>query len=225
MKNVTRKRIAFLIPIVTVAILLTITGVYFHQSFLKILPLYISLFVMTLSANVSRYALLVGGVNSVLYAMIYFSYQLYGMAAYALFISFPIQMISFILWKKHAYRQSVTLKKLTAKQRLVVVSGFLVAWFVLYIALRKSGASYALLDNTVTLFGVLISVLQMLAYIEYTYLMIPNGLATCALYIQMLFKSPEQMTYLVFSMYSLVCVVRQYINAKKLYQIQNSEGL
>lgn len=221
MKNTTRKRIAFLIPIVTVAILLTITGICFHQSFLKILPLFVSLFVMALSANVNRYALLLGGINSVLYAVIYFSYQLYGMAAYALFVSFPIQAISFILWKKHAYQQSVTLKKLTARQRSAVVIGFLVTWFVLYIFLRKSGASYALLDNTVTLFGVLISVLQMLAYIEYTYLMIPNGIVTCALYIQMLFRSPEQTTYLIFSIYSLVCVVRQCINAKRLYQVQN----
>lgn len=221
MKNTTRKRIAFLMPIITVAILLTITGICFHQSFLKILPLFVSLFVMALSANVNRYALLLGGINSILYAVIYFSYQLYGMAAYALFVSFPIQAISFILWRKHAYRQSVTLKKLTVRQRLAMFIGFLVAWFVLYIFLRKSGASYALLDNTVTLFGVLISVLQMLAYIEYTYLMIPNGIVTCALYIQMLFRSPEQTTYLIFSIYSLVCVVRQYINAKKLYQVQN----
>ena len=39
-------------------------------------------------------------------------------------------------------------------------------------------------------------------------MMIPNGIVTCALYIQILFRSPEQTTYLIFSIYSLVCVVR-----------------
>ena len=98
-----------------------------------------------------------GGLNSILYAAVYFAYGLYGMAA------------------------------------------------------------YALLDNTVTLFGICISFLQMLVFLEYTYLMIPSGLVTLALSIRML---PEQIAYLIYSIYSLICVTVQLVNARKLYRLQ-----
>lgn len=95
-----------------------------------------------------------GGLNSILYAAVYFAYGLYGMAA------------------------------------------------------------YVLLDNTVTLFGICISFLQMFAFLEYTYRMIPSGLATLALSIRMLPEHPEQIAYLIYSIYSLICVTAQLVNAR-----------
>ena len=193
------KKGRYLLPILITAAAITAAGLWFHQNFFRILPLYVSLFVMILSAQVNRYAFLLGGLNSILYAAVYFAYGLYGMAAYALLVSFPIQIVSFLRWKKHAYRSSVELKKLTGKQ---------------------AGAAYVLLDNTVTLFGICISFLQMFAFLEYTYLMIPSGLVTLALSIRMLPEHPEQIAYLIYSIYSLICVTVQLVNARKLYRLQ-----
>lgn len=93
------KRLVFLVPIFATAALITAAGLYFHQDFFRILPLYVSLFVLIFSAKVNRYAFLIGGLNSILYAAVYFAYGLYGMAVYALVFSFPIQMLSFFRWK------------------------------------------------------------------------------------------------------------------------------
>lgn len=150
----------------------------------------------------------------------YFAYGLYGMAAYALLVSFPIQIVSFLRWKKHAYRSSVELKKLTGKQRVLAVAGFTGIWVLLYLILKQAGAAYVLLDNTVTLFGICISFLQMFAFLEYTYRMIPSGLVTLALSIRMLPEHPEQIAYLIYSIYSLICVTVQLVNARKLYRLQ-----
>ena len=162
------KKGRYLLPILITAAAITAAGLWFHQNFFRILPLYVSLFVMILSAQVNRYAFLLGGLNSILYAAVYFAYGLYGMAAYALLVSFPIQIVSFLRWKKHAYRSSVELKKLTGKQRVLAAAGFTGIWVLLYLILKQAGAAYVLLDNTVTLFGICISFLQMFAFLEYT---------------------------------------------------------
>ena len=96
------KRLVFLVPVFATAALITAAGLYFHQDFFRILPLYVSLFVLIFSAKVNRYAFLIGGLNSILYAAVYFAYGLYGMAVYAFVFSFPIQMLSFFCWKNHA---------------------------------------------------------------------------------------------------------------------------
>lgn len=217
------ERIKFFAPVLLVAIIITMTGLYFHQNFFRILPLYVSLFVMGFSAKVNKYAFLLGSLNSILYAVIYFSYTLYGMAAYALVFSFPMQLITFIRWQRHSYKQSVRLKKMTAKEKIIAALIFSVAWLVLFLVIRKTGASYALLDNTVTMFGILISILQMLAFVEYTYLMIPSSIFSIALYIQMLPENPEQATYLIYSIYSFICMILQFKNAIALYKVQNAE--
>ena len=211
------KRLVFLVPIFATAALITAAGLYFHQDFFRILPLYVSLFVLIFSAKVNRYAFLIGGLNSILYAAVYFAYGLYGMAVF----SFPIQMLSFFRWKKHAYKQSVQLQKMTVRQRILVSVGFASVWAALYLILKSVGAAYALLDNTVSLFGICITFLQLFAYVEYTYLMLPNSLFSVALYIQMLPENPEQTTYLIYALYSLVCYIFQLINAARLYRLQH----
>ena len=55
------KRLVFLVPVFATAALITAAGLYFHQDFFRILPLYVSLFVLIFSAKVNRYAFLIGG--------------------------------------------------------------------------------------------------------------------------------------------------------------------
>ena len=212
-----------IVPVVVMAALITAAGLYFHQSFFRILPLYVSLFVMLLSANVSRYAYLLGGLNSVLYSVIYFIYGLYGIAAQALLFSFPMQLITFFRWKKNADNDSVIFKKMSSVQRIICVAAYAAAWAGLYFLLKAVGSDYAVLDNTVTLMGVFTSVLTALAYIEYTWIMLPAGVLNIILYIQVIPDNPEQMTYLIYSVYSLVCVTLQFFNARKLWKKQNDQ--
>ena len=153
----------------------------------------------------------------------YVYYHLYASALYALLVSCPLQIITFIRWKKRAWRQSVTLRSMTTKQRLIALALAIAGWGILYVVMTFIGSSYMLFDNTLMLIGICSTVLTMLAYREYTGLYIPNCVVNVVLYITMLGENPEQLTYLIFSIYALICSVLAVIEARKLYKIQQKE--
>ena len=84
------------------------------------LPLTISIFIMLLQTGINRYALLLGGVNSIIYAIVDFAMGLPASGWYALLFSFPLQIIAFINWNRNKYKSSTVLKSLSTKARIVV---------------------------------------------------------------------------------------------------------
>ena len=198
----------------------TAAGLLFHQSFFRILPLYVSLVIGLLQSRMIRYASLMGGVNSILYALVYAHYHLYASAAYALLVSCPIQIVTFIRWSRKPWGNSTVFRKLTAKQRIVtgaVFTGLLVGMGFI---LPRLGGEHTFLDSAVTLLGILTSVLTMLSYKEYALLMVAGGVLSSALYVVMLPEHPEQATYLIFNLYSLVCCTLASFRIGKLYAEQ-----
>ncbi|MBE6561685.1 MAG: nicotinamide mononucleotide transporter [Ruminococcaceae bacterium] len=204
-------------------VLITVTGILFKQSFFRILPLYVSLIIGFLQSRVNRIAPLMGGINSLLYSLVYFYYGLYSSALYAVVISCPLQLITFARWKKRAYGHSVIFKVMNTKTRILTAAVCAAGWLILYAVMSAAGASYLLLDNTLTLFGVLVTILTMLAYIEYTYLAIPSGIVNIVLYAVMSADAPEQIPYLIFSVYSFICVTLALFRARKLYAEQQTQ--
>ncbi len=202
------------------AVFITVAGIYFHQSFLRILPLYISLAVGLLQSRINRYANLLGSMNSLLYGVVYIYYNLYGSAFSAILFSFPIQLLTFIRWNKNKWEHSTKLRKLSAKQRLLIFAGSVVALVAMWIVLPLIGSQYVFLDSVTNLIGILIYFLTMFAYVEYTFLMIINGIIGTVLYITMLAETPEITTYLIYSVYSFICIVFAFFQAKKLYNSQ-----
>ncbi len=205
------------------AVLITIAGIYFNQSFLRILPLYISLVIGLLQSRISRYASLLGSMNSLLYGAVYIYYSLYGSAFSAILFSFPIQLLTFIRWNKNKWKHSTVLRKLSMKQRILILVGFTVSLAAMWIVLPLIGSQYVFLDSVTNLLGILIYFLTMFAYVEYTFLMIVNGIIGTALYIAMLKDTPEMTTYLIYSVYSFICIVFAFFQAKKLYNSQQTE--
>lgn len=200
---------------------ITATGIVFGQELFHILPLYVSLVIALLQSRVNRFAPLLGGVNSILYTVVYFTYTLYGQALYALLVSCPLQLVTFFHWSKRKYGESVRFKRLPPKGRLLTLGCFAVTWIAMYLAMSYLGSGYMLLDNTITLFSILITILTMLAYIEYTWLMLPNCVISIVLYAVMLKSSPEQITYLIFSVYSLICNTIAFLKARRLFKEQH----
>ena len=135
-----KKDIFIIILMVFTAILITIAGVYYQQSFLRILPLYVSLVISLLQTRISRFASLMGGINSLLYGAVYIYYSLYGSAFSALLVSFPIQILTFIRWNKNKWEHSTVLKKLNTKQRLLIFAGYVAYFF----RCEKAGKKYRL---------------------------------------------------------------------------------
>ena len=205
------------------AVLITAAGFYFNQSFLRILPLYISLVIGMLQSRVNRYASLIGSLNSLLYGVVYFYYGLYGSLFSAVLFSFPIQLLTFLRWNKNKWEHSTVLRRLTAKQRILLCAGCVFSLIAMWIILPLIGSQYVFLDSITNMLGIVIYFLTMFAFFEYTFLMIINGIIGIALYIQMLGESPEMTTYLIFSVYSFICIVIAFFQAKKIYNSQQAE--
>ena len=193
---------------------ITVTGIIFKQDFWRMIPLYVSLFIAFMNSRVNRYAPLVGGLNSILYALVYLSYGLYSSAAYAFFVSMTLQMITFIRWNKRPLGNSTELRRLKAWQMITSVS-LLAVGYVCLCFITKNVSQYFLLDNVITALGILVTVLRMLSYIEFTYFNVFVEIFSVILYILMLKNNPEQSTYLIFSAYSLVCTVVAVIFAER----------
>ena len=206
--------------IVITAALITWTGIVYKQDVFRIIPLYVSLVVGMLQARANRYACLIGSLNSILYAVVYFSFALYASAVYALLVSFPIQMITFLRGRKRAYKHSTEFRHLSGKQWAILGGLFAVSFAVLYAITTLAGSGYRLLDNSVTLFGIVISILTMLSFREYSWLMLISGSLTIALDATMTVDHPAQITYLIFACYSMICVVRQFFAVRGLYKEQ-----
>lgn len=204
------------------AVLITAAGLY-HQGVLRIIPLYNSLVIGLLQSRISRYASLIGSMNSLLYGVVYFYYGLYGSLFSAVLFSFPLQLLTFIRWNKNKWEHSTVLRKLTVKQRILLTGGFVAALIAMWIILPLIGSQYVFLDSLTNLLGIVIYFLTMFAFVEYTFLMVINGVIGIALYVQMLGESPEMITYLIYSVYSFICIVIAFFQAKKIYKSQQTE--
>ena len=217
------KKLKYIIIVLTFIAIVT-TAILTKQPFLTMLPLCISLIVMALSAEASRMSFLIGGLNSILYAVVYWTLGLYGIAAQAMLVSFPFQIVTFFLWKRRAYKHSVTFKRLSTKGWLLVGGLFAAASAGVIIVLLAKNSPYAILDGITSLLGTLATLLTMLAYSEYTYVNLLNGAISIALNAQLAFNDPSQSTHFIYAIYAFYCIVLGFFNVRKLYREQQTEG-
>lgn len=212
-----RSNVISMIAILLTAALITVSGIISEQHVLKIIPLYISLFVGMLQSRANRYACLIGGFNAILYSIVYFFFGLYASCASALIISCPMQLATFIRWSKNPYKHSTHFRKLNPQKRLFVLLLFLMSFCAAYLVLRALGSSYRILDLTVSLISVFTSVLTLMSFIEYSYTMLATGVFSIILDATMIKDYPGQITYLIFSVYSMICIIRQFVSVRKIY--------
>lgn len=209
-----------LLGITTVCI--TLSGILYKQPILYMLPLYISLVISLLQSRVNRLAYLIGAGNAILYAIVYWHFRLYASAVYALAFSFTIQLATYFLWSKHPSGKATIFHAMKPRQRVCTVLVFIAVWAALYAVLSASGSAYRFFDISSSLLGILISVLTMLAFIEYLPLMILSQFISIGLYLSMMKDNPAQVTYLIYTLFSMVC---QFMALKKviaLYQKQKT---
>ena len=207
------------------AVGITVTGIWFEQSFWRMLPLYISLIVMLLSTRVNRYCLLLGSLNSLLYAAAYFYYGWYGQMASAVALSFTTQMVTFIRWTRKPYGNSTVFRRLTLRGRLLLTVAAAILTVGGVVLLRYLGASNSLLDGAITILGIVVIVLQFLSYMEYIFVNILSATLQLVLYVMLMPTQPEQSTFLVYTVYCLVCIAFAAVRVHKLYCEQKEKGL
>ena len=217
------KTIARILPfvmIVVTAVAITVTGIMYGQLWWKMLPLYISLVVGLFQTQANRYATLVGGTNSVIYAGVNFAEGLYGQSAYSLLVSFPVQIATFLRWSKNKYKQSTKFRRMSWRVRGAVGLIFAVCMGLTCLILTAVGGGYIILDALMMLIGVFTMVLTYLSFVEYSWFMMCTGVVSIILDAVMMADNPARITFLVFSVYSMICVTMQFITVQRLYKEQ-----
>ncbi len=208
------------IVIVITGIIILITGILTHQHPLLMVPLFISLFVMGFQSEANRIGVLIGSINSLVYTGAYIYMGVYASAASALLFSFPIQLMTFFQWKKKAYKKTVVFKKMSNKMRVLSSLGFLALWAVAAYIFMRRDYQYAIWDSCLFIMGFIVPILTMLAYIEYTYLWIVQGIVGLFLNVQMVMVDYRQTTYLIYGIYALYSVIGAYLSVNKFYKEQ-----
>lgn len=219
----TKSRILMSTLIILTATGITLSGILYDQDFLKMLPLYVSLMVMLFQSNALRIAPLIGSLNSLLYAFVDYSYGLYGSALSALLISFPLQMLTFILWTRRKDGATTLFRKMTPKARILFLLLTISVYVPCLIINIRMGATLAPLD-TYSFIGVLATqTLTLFAFIEYTYFSVFGSLVTITMNALIVKSSPDRLCFLVFSIYSSICCIRGAINVHKIHKKQTND--
>lgn len=212
--TIKKNKLLCLLELITFVLIL-VTGIIFKQSFWRVLPLCISLVNMFLQANVNRYAFLLGSVNALLYTAAYFSMTLYVSAAYALFFSFPLQLVTFFAWNKKTNKNITELRRLSKPKLILMLLACAVLWGIMFVVFSLFDSSYIVLDNTQAILGILATVLCLFRFSEYTFFMILSGINGAVMYATMLQEMPDQITYLIYNVYSVACMLIGCINMRK----------
>ena len=111
---------------------------------------------------------------------------------------------------------------MTAKQRLAVGALFIALWVIVLGILISMNSQYAILDNTASLLSICVSILTMLAYIEYAYLWLVSSALSIALNFQVMLNDPSHITFLIYTLYSFTCVISAFRNVRRLYAAQQT---
>lgn len=220
-----KKKNGFLYLMVAAAFLgITVTGVVYGCPVYRIIPLCVSLVVMILQTRANRMSFLLGGVNALYYAVVYFSLKLYGMSLYSLLVACPLQIVTWLRWRKNAYAQATVLRRLTGKQRLRWTAGLTGAWMGLYLVLDAFGSGYLILDNTISIISTAGNLGSVLSLIEFPFAQILAHVLNITLYVQMVQQEPAQWPFLIFFTYALICSSISAWYMHKLYRKQRREA-
>ncbi len=211
------------IIIILTGIAILVSGILTKQHFFLMLPLFVSLFVMSFQSEANRVGALIGACNAVLYTITYICMGVYGSAASAFLFSFPLQLMTFFNWKKNAYKKTVVFKRMSTKVRIISCVSGLALWAILAGVFYYLKYEYAVFDSVSFLLGFIVPILTMLAYIEYTYLWIFQAVTGLFLNIQMVSNDISQLTYLIYGVYAVYCVICAFINVRKFYKEQQNE--
>ena len=150
------------LPMALAAAMIITFAVWKEQTFFKTLPTLVTLAVQLLNVRVNRYAFLLGGINAVIYGIVYLTEGLYFSMISALAISAPIQLYSFLNWsRKRSANKSTALRFLSLRQRVLVIGIILCGWGICYFGLSGlfATARMPLPDTLIFSIGITVSVL------------------------------------------------------------------
>lgn len=187
------------------------------------IPLFISIIIMMLQSQANRYSFLLGSLNSVFYTIVYFAFELQASALSALCVSLPIQMMTFISWSKHKYKDSTMFRKMSMGARVISLAVGIVAVFIVNLILRQFGSNYIMLDTITNVAGVGVYVLTLLSFVEYPILQMFSSIIGCINYIIMISDGKYTLIpYLIYTVFGVACIAKAAVRVHKLYVEQQN---
>ena len=220
-KNNFRERRSQFILLIATAIIIAACGIIFKTPALRILPLFVSLFVMLYQSEANRYAYLLGAANCLLYAIAYYSLGVYASAASSLFFSLPVSVITFISWNKRSYKKTVVFKKMSTGVICITAAASILVWIALFFIFDPLDSEYAILDNAVFVSSTLSTILTLFAYKEYSIVGTAHIFLVLLLNIQMALTDVSNLPFLIYTCYNLICHARIIFNVRRYYKEQN----
>ncbi len=222
MEKRTKRILTEYLPLVITGAFLIIFGIVYQQSFIKLLPNLISLFVMLFNSRASRLGFLLGGMNCILYTIVYAITSLWGNVISSV-IGVLFAFLSYVRWKKRAYGKATKFKKMRPLPRVLFIISFIVAWLVLAWVLSQGGGKQPLLDAYSGISGIVLPFLTMLAYIEETPFYVLGTVISLAMWVMIAINEPNEITFVIFSVYNCYMAVKRAITWVRLYRKQQIE--
>ena len=223
MKRIFSGRWPILVLAVIALVLMLVLGVQTEQSPIRLAPLVISVGVMLLNSGANRYAFLAGGLNSILYGLSFLHYGLYGSMLQAFAISCPVQIATFFLWSKRGYKSSTVFRAMSARLRVLTAALSLVGYAGYLAVSLHIGASSPYVDSAIFISGIVLPILSLCSFREYAYIQPFTALLSPIVYITMLKENPDISVYLVYSIYSYVCIIYQLLSVRRFSKEQEGE--
>ena len=225
-----QKTKAFLVdylPILALAPVIIAGGVLAKQAVYKIIPAVATLFVVLLSSKLYRAAFLLGAANCILYSAGYFVDGLYGSLLSTLAVSAPLQVISFFLWKRSAYKQATVFRVFRPRWYPLLAVAVAALWGgMLYGSNRAGGANgMIVLDSLLFALGLAVSVLLTFAFVEGYALNILNCVLNAVMWCVLTARNARDVTYLLIALYMVFRTALALIACLKMYRTQRAERM
>ena len=211
------------VPMAITAIGILVCAIVFKQTFIKVLPLFFSLIIMLLNSRANRIGFLLGAANSGIYLIGYFLEGVYGTMASTLF-GIAMALIAYFRWKKDSYGKATIFRSFTAKQRVLGASFLILAWATSSIVLWKMGGTAVVFDGLTLVLGIVVPILNVVAYIEAPVLNIISVTAQVILWIEVVCLDGKlaNLTYLIYMVYALYMTTRTFLRWVAWYREQHS---
>jgi len=221
-KNIIKAALIDYVPLAITVFCLIFFGIKEGQEFIKLLPCLVTCVVNFLTAHVNRVSFLIGAVNCIIYSIGYYSEGLYGSVASALLYSMPLQVVSFLMWKKNKYKQATIIKNMKGIYKLGTIIFCLVACPVsVYVFSSITGSRYYQFDGITFILGFVASMYIMFGFLDGVVINITSQMLSIVMWIIIVSGNPADITYLILSLYTFTRLIQTIVNWIKLYREQS----
>ena len=184
----------------------------------KTVPTLVTLAVQILLIAANRYSFLLGGLNSILYGVVYFIEGVPFSGFFAILISLPIQIYSFFNCKMNSSGKQVSLQLLGTKGRMIVAVSAVAMWAVCYFWLsRYMVMKIPMFDTIIFSLGVIVTVLSAVRYVESQYISFISSTVSLIMWIILTIRNPSNINYAIIGVYNMYCIGQTAVNWTILY--------